>query len=91
MDFEWDKNKASSDFTKHGVSFEEAKTVFQNDVNSITCFEPNHSFDEERYIEIGLSTKGLLLVIVYVEREDCIRIISARKATRGETRLYDQS
>jgi uncharacterized protein len=90
MDFEWDKNKASSNLSKHGISFEEAKTVFKNDFNSITFFDSNHSFEEERYIEIGLSAKGLLLAIVYVEREGYIRIISARKATLREIKLYDQ-
>ena len=91
MEVEWDENKASSNLTKDSISFEEAKSVFQNDVNSITFFDPDHSFDEERYIEIGLSAKGLLLTIVYVEREGYIRIISARKATLREIKLYDQS
>jgi uncharacterized protein len=91
MEFEWDENKASSNLTKHSISFEEAKIVFQNNFNSITFFDPNHSFEEERYIEIGLSAKGLLLAIVYVEREGYIRIISARKATLREIKLYDQS
>jgi uncharacterized protein len=90
MDFEWDDNKSRSNITKHGISFEEAKTIFETDFNSITFFDPNHSFEEERYIEIGLSAKGLLLAIVYVEREGYIRIISARKATPTEVRLYDQ-
>lgn len=91
MNFEWDENKANSNLKKHGVSFAEAKTVFQNDVNSITFCDPNHSFGEERYIEIGLSAQGLLLTIVYVEREGYIRIISAHKATPRERKLYDQS
>jgi uncharacterized protein len=90
MLFDWDVNKANSNFKKHKIRFEEAKTVFENDLNSITFLDPNHSFDEERYIEIGFSNKATLLAIVYVERESCIRIISARKATPSEARFYDQ-
>ena len=90
LQFEWDRDKAISNFAKHGIRFEEAKTVFEHDPNSITFPDPAHSVDEARYIEIGFSAQGQLLVIVYVERDDRIRIISARKATSREAKLYDQ-
>ncbi len=90
MKFEWNRNKAASNFTKHGVRFSETKSVFEDDLNSITFSDPEHSFGEARYIEIGISNRGQLLTIVYVERESRIRIISARKATSSEVRVYDQ-
>ena len=88
--FDWDDNKAASNWVKHGIRFEEAKTVLMDDPNSIAFPDPDHSFDEARYIEIGLSNQGRLLVVVYVERDDLLRLISARKATPREVRLYDQ-
>lgn len=75
--FEWHQEKASENLRKHGISFEEAKTVF-NDPFSITIADPEHSLDEDRYIDIGLSARGQILVVVYTERAGSIRIISWR-------------
>ncbi len=88
--FEWDEDKAKANLAKHEVSFDEATTVF-NDEFSITIFDPNHSDEETRFIDLGMSNKGRLLVIVYMERQDKIRIISCRKATPTERRKYEES
>jgi uncharacterized protein len=90
LQFEWDEQKADLNAIKHGVSFEEAKTVFV-DLGSITIDDLEHSIDEDRYIEIGISNRGRLLVVVYTERGDFIRIISSRCATNREIRIYEQS
>jgi len=90
LTFEWDKKKAASNFRKHGVSFEEAATVF-GDRLSLTVPDPDHSRGEERFIVIGLSAFGRLLVVAHTERSDTIRIISARLATRGEKVSYEES
>jgi uncharacterized protein len=89
MRFEWDEKKADENLKKHSVGFDEAKTVF-NDPFSITIYDPEHSVDEYRYIDIGLSSKGRLIVVSYSERGKNIRIISSRKATRKETRDYEE-
>lgn len=86
--FEWNEKKAEDNFRKHGVSFDEAKTVF-NDPFSITIYDPDHSSDEQRYVDIGLSSKGRLIVVSYSERDKRIRIISSREATRKEQREYE--
>ena len=88
--FEWHEGKAANNLKKHGISFEEAKTVF-NDPLSITIADDQHSDNEERYIDIGLSSQGQLLVVVYTERQANIRIISCRKATNAERKIYEQS
>ena len=85
--FEWDENKADENFKNHGVRFEEAKTVF-NDPYSITIYDPDHSISEDRYIDIGLSLKGRLIVVSYTERKERIRIISSREAVKNEQKLY---
>ncbi|MEH1858876.1 MAG: BrnT family toxin [Nostoc sp.] len=90
MGFEWHETKAKENLKKHGISFEEAKTVF-NDPFSITITDPDHSIEEERYIDIGLSLRGELLVVVYTERQPNIRIISCRQATKAERKVYEQS
>mgnify|MGYP002777006522 CR=1 FL=1 len=87
--FEWDEQKAELNYRKHRVSFEEAQTVFR-DPNSITILDSNHSIAEERYIDIGLSEQGRILVVVYTERQEKIRIISSRKATAKEIQVYEQ-
>lgn len=87
--FEWNENKANTSFKKHGVSFEEATTVF-GDVLSITINDPLHSIDEDRLIIIGHSHKNRLVVVVHTERGDKIRIISARPATRRERNFYER-
>jgi hypothetical protein len=86
--FEWDPNKATKNLRKHGVSFEEATTAF-TDPLSITIHDPLHSDQEDRFILIGMSNKNRLLVIVHTDRQDRIRIISARKATKKERKQYE--
>jgi len=88
--FEWDEKKAKINLQKHNVSFEEASTVFADDL-SITIEDPLHSDDENRYIIMGQSIKQRLLVVVHVEKSDSvIRIISARKATKKERKFYEE-
>jgi uncharacterized protein len=87
LQFEWDAQKAKLNYEKHGVSFDEAKTVF-NDPFSITISDSEHSADESRFIDIGLSNHGRLLVVVYTEREESIRVISSRKASKREIQIY---
>ena len=89
LTFEWDEEKAAINFNKHQVSFEEARTVF-NDPVSITIADPYHSIEEERFIDIGMSATGQILVVVYTERGENIRLISCRKATRREQRSYER-
>ncbi|MFN6558858.1 MAG: BrnT family toxin [Nostoc sp. ChiSLP01] len=89
LGFEWHEEKAKENLQKHGINFEEAKTVF-NDPFSITISDPNHSVNEERYIDIGLSLRGQLLVVVYTECQFSIRIISCRRATKAERKVYEQ-
>jgi len=87
--FEWDEKKALSNLKKHGVSFEEASTVF-GDWLAITIDDPLHSEEENRFIIIGKSELFNTLVVVHVERNKAIRIISARKATKNEQMLYEE-
>ena len=89
MRFEWDREKAAANHEKHGVTFEEAATAF-GDPLSITILDPDHSDDEERYVLVGLAESGRLVVVVHTDRDDSIRIISARLASRGERRSYEQ-
>ena len=89
MRFEWDPAKAAANLVGHGVSFEEAATVFRDPL-SATGADPDHSFDEERVITFGVSTSGRLLVVASTERGDTIRIISARPATAGERAIYEE-
>jgi uncharacterized protein len=86
--FEWDERKEKENRQKHRVSFKEAETVFY-DLYSITIPDPDYSFDEARFIDIGISDKNRLLVVIYTERNDRIRIISARKATKAERNKYE--
>ncbi len=89
MRFLWDKNKNLANIKKHKISFEEAKTVFYDD-NARLIPDPEHSISEERFIILGLTNKFRLLVVVhtYKENDDIIRIISARKATKSESKYY---
>ena len=89
MEFEWDPRKANINLIKHNVSFQEAASVFKDPL-SITYPDPGHSFGERRFIIIGLSCYGQLLVIAHAERDYCIRIISARRTTRKEQRFYEE-
>ena len=88
--FEWNPDKADRNLNKHGISFEEAGTVF-DDPLFITVLDEEHSVDEERYITLGLSKTGRLLLIAHTDRQGAIRIISARKATKRERRFYEES
>ena len=88
--FEWDKAKAAKNIRKHGVSFEEATTAF-GDPLSITIPDPDHSIDENRYLLMGESNKGRLLVVAHTEQSDTIRIINARPVTPGERKTYEDS
>ena len=87
--FEWDEEKAETNLRKHGVSFEEAPTVFADPL-AMTIPDPDHSTDEDRFITIGDSNKKRLLVVVYTERRKKIRLISARKATHAERKKYEE-
>ena len=87
--FEWDEDKARRNLAKHGVSFEEASTVF-SDPFELMMHDPLHSEDEDRFVSLAESRDRHLLVVVFTERGDRIRIISARKATRGERRKYEE-
>ena len=88
MQFEWNPDKANSNLKKHGVSFIEAFTVF-NDPLSVTFPDPDHSFGEERYVIIGLSSANRILIVPHTDRANRVRIISAREATRNERRFYE--
>jgi len=88
VQFEWDAAKAARNLTKHGVSFDEASTVF-GDPLAGTILDPRHSDEEPRFVTVGLSTSRRLITVAHAEREDRIRIISARRATRRERREYE--
>lgn len=87
LQFEWDETKAAKNIEKHQESFDEAATVF-DDPMFITFIDEEHSVDEERYITIGLSKQGRLLMVAHTDREGRICIISARKATKIEEQFY---
>jgi uncharacterized protein len=86
--FEWDQRKADQNLKKHGVTFQEAASVFA-DALSITISDPDHSISEARFLDLGLSHRNRLLVISYTERGEIIRIISARRASRSEHEYYE--
>lgn len=91
LDFEWDPGKARDNFRKHGVSFEEASTIFA-DTFSFTITDPDHSFpDEERFTTIGMSYQQRLLVVAHCDRGENVRIINARRATRRERKDYENT
>ncbi|MBI3653614.1 MAG: BrnT family toxin [Acidobacteria bacterium] len=89
LNFEWDEEKAKANLKRHKISFDEAKTVF-DDPFTITIDDPKHSRIEERFVDIGTSTKGRILVVVYTQRGDRIRLISGRKATEWEREIYEE-
>ncbi len=89
MKLEWDENKAANNLSKHQVSFDEAKTVF-DDPLYIDFYEPDHSEEEDRYLIVGQSTQGRLLIVSYTERGNSVRLISAREVTRKERRVYEE-
>ena len=89
MRFEWDPKKAKRNVSKHGVSFDEAVTAFYDPL-SATFDDSDHSDDEQRYITIGFSSQGRLLVIGHTERGKVVRIISARRATAYERKRHEE-
>ncbi len=89
MQFEWDSAKAEYNEHKHGVSFAEACEVFDDDLSSSTS-DPGHSVEEQRFLIFGTSGRGRYLVVSYAERDDHIRLISARQMTPRERRAYEQ-
>lgn len=88
--FEWDDTKARTNLTKHRVSFEEASPVFGDEL-SLTVHDPEHSTEEDRFVTMGMSAFGKLLVVIHTDRTDGIRIISARPASRRERKTYEES
>lgn len=89
MRFSWDAKKAAANLRKHGVTFEEASTIFR-DVLSVTGSDPDHSLGESRFVTFGLSSQKRLLVVAHTEEDDNIRIISARLMTRLERKIYEE-
>ena len=89
MKFEWDPEKTRSNIRKHKVSFEEAATALR-DPMSATGLDPDHSVSEERFVTFGVSERGRLLVVAHADKDDTIRIISAREASKGEKRIYEE-
>ncbi len=89
MEFEWNPDKAVINLRKHSISFQEAATVFDDSL-SVTFPDPDHSIGEDRYVIIGMSGSRQLLVVSHTDRENRIRIISARRATRQERRFYEE-
>jgi uncharacterized DUF497 family protein len=86
---EWDPDKADSNLRKHGVDFHEAGTVL-DDPLSTTFPDPDHSLDEQRYLTIGSSLSGRILVVAHTDRDQAIRLITARPATASERKFYEQ-
>ena len=89
MRFEWNVLKATANLRKHGVSFDEAASVFFDPL-SATGDDPDHSLDERRFVTFGMSSSGHLLVVAHAQYDDAIRIITARLATRAERKLYEE-
>jgi uncharacterized DUF497 family protein len=89
LSFEWDPRKAGSNLAKHAVSFEEAAIVFADPLGRITS-DPRHSADEERCVILGVSTGQRLLAVMFADRGEEVRIISARRATPRERRNYEE-
>lgn len=90
MNFEWDSKKAEANLRKHAVSFDEAATVFL-DPMAVSGPDPEHSTSEDRYITFGFSRLGRLLAVCHTYRPGAIRVITARRITRGERKLYEES
>jgi len=88
--FEWDPNKAKQNLEVHDVSFDEASTAFR-DALSLAIYDPLHSAEEDRFVLIGNSHRGRLLVVVHTERGDNIRLISARRASKNERTQYEKN
>jgi hypothetical protein len=89
IEFEWDPSKAELNLKKHGVSFKEAATLFRDPLG-ITIFDPDHSEEEDRFITVGLSGNGRLLMVGHTDRGEKMRIINARELNRGEREAYEE-
>ena len=89
MKFEWDSAKAAGNLGKHAVSFDEGATVFLDQL-AVSGPDPDHSFEESRYITFGISSLGHLLAVSHTYRQGAIRLISARRVTRAERKLYEE-
>ncbi len=89
LSFEWDAEKAKANLVKHSVSFEEARSVFFDDLARVTD-DPDHSTGERRLLIFGHTLAGRLLLVNFIDREDSIRIISARQATSRERKRYEE-
>jgi uncharacterized DUF497 family protein len=90
LEFEWNPRKALSNLEKHGVSFEEAATIFGDPLGCIMS-DPRHSVEEERFVLLGLSGDKRLLAVMFADRQGAVRIISARRVTRSERRNYEEA
>jgi hypothetical protein len=88
IDFEWDPDKARTNLRKHGVAFKEAATVFRDPL-SITVYDPDHSEEENRFVTVGSSVAGRLLIVAHTDRGARTRIISARELTHTESEAYE--
>lgn len=88
MEFEWNPSKSKANLKKHGISFHEAATVF-GDPLALTFNDPDHSIGEHRFLTFGYSRLNQLLVVVHTERHGKTRIISARRATKQERKIYE--
>jgi uncharacterized protein len=89
MKFVWDDNKAEANLKKHKIAFEDAASIF-GDPLAVTFRDPDHSMGEARYLTFGLSHSGHLLVLSHTYRNESVRIISARRATRAERKVYEE-
>lgn len=89
LGFDWDEDKAAANLTKHGISFDEGKTVFDYPL-SVTIDDPSHSGSEYRFVDIRTSASGMILTVAYAERRQKIRLISCRKATKAERKIYEE-
>ncbi len=89
MRFEWGLRKAVANRRKHGVSFEEALTVFADRLG-VTAFDPDHSSAEDRFVTVGVSSRGRLLIVAHLDRGEIVRLINARRLTRTERLVYEE-
>jgi uncharacterized DUF497 family protein len=89
MEFKWDDKKAAANLADHRVSFDEAKSVF-DDPLYVDFYDPDHSYDEHRFLVVGESRQGHLLIVSYTESGDAVRLISAREVTVAERKAYEE-
>lgn len=89
MEFQWNPQKAAANVRKHGVTFDEAATVFLDEL-AISGADPDHSVGESRYITFGASSLGRLLAVSHTHRSGAVRIINARRVTRAERKIYEE-